>query len=112
SARRLMDAGATALAVPAAWAAGEHKADQWETLLRARAIESCAYVLGAAQTGPGVTGRSVLVDPQGILLAATEGPVAASAELDPSLVASVRDRNPALSNRRYVVVPGRPCDVG
>src|SRR5690606_25217162 len=43
--RRLVAAGATVLAVPAAWVVGEHKADHWSTLLRARAIENTCYVL-------------------------------------------------------------------
>lgn len=104
SARRLVDAGATALLVPAAWAAGEYKADHWRTLLRARAIESCAYVVAAAQQGRGVTGECLVVDPVGVVLAeATTG--AAAADLDPDVVTDVRRRNPSLENRRYTVVP-------
>src|SRR5665647_1311778 len=58
SARRLVDAGADVLAVPAAWAAGEHKADHWRTLLRARAIENTAYVLSGAQHVGGALARA------------------------------------------------------
>jgi predicted amidohydrolase len=113
SARRLVDAGATALAVPAAWAAGEHKAHAWRTLLQARAIENVAYVLGSAQQGRGVTGRSVVVDPLGLVVAETRvedltgppPPLDAGADLDPALVAALRERNPSLDNRRYAVVP-------
>lgn len=106
SARVLVDAGADVLAVPAAWAAGEHKADQWRTLLRARAIESCAYVLGAAQQGTGVTGECLVVDPLGVVTGECGGPgdMALSA-LEPGDVAAVRERNPSLVNRRYRVVP-------
>ncbi|HMO10608.1 MAG TPA: nitrilase-related carbon-nitrogen hydrolase, partial [Actinotalea sp.] len=50
SARRCVDAGATVLAVPAAWAGSAQnrdlKVDHWRTLLRARAIESTSDVLG------------------------------------------------------------------
>ncbi|WP_024285380.1 carbon-nitrogen hydrolase family protein [Cellulomonas sp. KRMCY2] len=105
SARRLVDGGATVLVVPAAWAAGEHKADHWRTLLRARAIENTAYVLGAAQQGAGVVGDSLVVDPLGQVLAESSGPSPAVAELDPAWVAAVRERNPSLANRRYGVVP-------
>lgn len=123
SARRVGDAGATVLAVPAAWAAGEHKADHWLTLLRARAIENTAYVLGSAQQGLGVTGASVVVDPDGVVLARAGGSVvdatpgtpgtagtasAAVAELSAAVVAAVRGRNPSLANRRYAVVPREP----
>lgn len=103
SARRLADAGADVLAVPAAWAAGPHKADHWTTLLRARAIENTAYVLGAAQCGRGVTGATCVVDPLGVVVA--EGDVAA-ADLSVDVVREVRERNPSLLNRRYRVVPG------
>ncbi|WP_182113293.1 MULTISPECIES: nitrilase-related carbon-nitrogen hydrolase [unclassified Actinotalea] len=120
SARLLVDAGATVLAVPAAWAAGEHKADHWATLLRARAIENTAYVVGATQRGPGVVGGPAVVDPDGVVLAgdpgrvaaddrgrdADDGPEVAAAELDAGVVARVRERNPSLRNRRYRVVPG------
>ncbi|GGC15537.1 nitrilase-related carbon-nitrogen hydrolase [Cellulomonas carbonis] len=116
-ARRLVDAGADVLVVPAAWADGEHKADHWTTLLRARAIESTAYVVGAAQQGRGVTGASCVVDPLGVVLAAAGGRgadddaspgTAAVASLDPDVVTAVRERNPSLANRRYRVVPGAP----
>lgn len=105
SARRLVDGGATVLAVPAAWAAGEHKADQWRTLLRARAIESCAYTVGAAQRGPGVTGASLVADPHGVVVAEADGERPARADLVPDVVAAARERNPSLANRRYAVVP-------
>lgn len=119
SARRLVDAGADVLAVPAAWVAGEHKADHWLTLLRARAIENTAYVLGAALDGPGLTGESIVVDPYGVVVAgagaggagpgagglAGEGDRWVTAVLDASVVAQARERNPSLYNRRYVVVP-------
>lgn len=116
SARRLVDAGATAIAVPAAWAAGEHKAEQWRTLLRARAVENVAYVLGSVQQGPGVTGAALVVDPQGVVVGedpaagragatSPELPALVVAELDADVVAAARERNPSLENRRYVVVP-------
>lgn len=105
SARRLVDGGATVIAVPAAWAAGAHKADHWRTLLRARAIENTAFVLGAAQQGDGVVGDSLVIDPVGQVLAQSAGPSPAVADLDPALVTTVREHNPSLANRRYGVVP-------
>ena len=114
SARRLVDSGATVLAVPAAWAAGEHKAEHWGTLLRARAIESTAYVLGSVQTGPGVTGDPTVVDPDGVVISAGPGVAGGGeqavvvAELDPARVVATRERNPSLANRRYGVVPLPP----
>ena len=118
AARRLVDAGAQVLLVPAAWAAGEHKVDHWETLLRARAIENTCYVVAAAQQGEGVAGDCLVVAPDGVVLdrAGGVGPGtcagAAVAELSADVLADVRDRNPSLANRRYAVVPGRPTSAG
>ena len=117
SARRLVDAGATVIAVPAAWASGQDKVKHWRILLRARAIEDTVYVLGAAMQGRGVAGAPMVVDPLGVVLAdpgrdpgersATggEGRQVAVADLDPAQVEAVRGRNPSLVNRRYTVVP-------
>ena len=106
--RRLVDAGADVIVVPAAWAAGEHKAEHWATLLRARAIENTCYVVAAAQQGRGVVGRSAVVDPDGVVVAeAGHGAAgdAAAADLSADVVRAVRERNPSLANRRYGVVP-------
>lgn len=106
SARRLVDAGADVLLVPAAWAAGPLKADHWRTLLRARAIENTAVVVGVGQAGRGVTGRSVLVGPDGqVGLELGEEAALRTVDLDPALLAAARAENPSLANRRYAVVP-------
>ncbi|WP_407560023.1 carbon-nitrogen hydrolase family protein [Streptomyces sp. 184] len=106
-ARFLVDAGAEAIAVPAAWVAGPAKEDHWTTLLRARAIENTVYVLGCGQTGPTWCGQSAIVDPMGQLAAsAGEMPGVASAVLDTARVAEVRAKNPSLANRRFSVAFG------
>jgi deaminated glutathione amidase len=106
SARRLVDAGAQVLVVPAAWAIGPGKAEQWRALAVARAIENTSAVVAVGQVGRGVTGRSVVVGPDGAtLLELGTEPALATVELDPAGVAAVRERNPSLENRRYVVVP-------
>ena len=105
-ARALCDNGATAIAVPAAWVAGPLKEDQWLTLVRARAIESTSYVVAAGQPGPGYCGRSVVVDPLGVVLAGVpDGEGLAVADLDPAHVVDVRRRVPSLQHRRWSVVP-------
>ena len=105
-ARALCDAGATAIAVPAAWVAGPLKEDQWLTLVRARAIESTAYVVAAGQPAPGYCGRSVVVDPLGVVAAGVpDGEGLAIADLDPGHVSDVRRRIPSLQHRRWSVVP-------
>lgn len=100
-ARMLVDAGADVLAVPAAWVRGPLKEDHWVTLLRARAIENTVYVAGAAQTGTHYCGRSMLIDPMGVVVASLgdeEG--VATGEVRAGWVADVRKRNPSLANRR------------
>ncbi|AZM47420.1 hydrolase [Streptomyces sp. WAC 06738] len=103
-ARFLVDAGAEAIVVPAAWVTGPVKEDHWTTLLRARAIENTVYVLGSGQTGPVSCGQSAIVDPMGqIAASAGEAPGVASAVLDAARVAEVRVKNPSLANRRFSV---------
>jgi predicted amidohydrolase len=100
-ARLLVDCGAEVLAVPAAWVAGERKADHWRTLARARAIENTVFVAAAGQPGPRYTGRSLVVDPLGDVLAeAGEGPEVLTAELDRRALDAARRTNPSLANRR------------
>lgn len=106
TARWLIDAGADALLVPAAWIAGPAKEDHWRTLIRARAIENTAYVVAAGLTGPACCGQSVIVDPMGVAVAgAGEAPGVATATLDPDRIAAVRAKLPSLQHRRFRVVP-------
>lgn len=106
SARRLVDAGADVLVYPAAWVAGPLKADHWRTLLRARAIENTAVVIGVGMTGKGVIGGTLLVGPDGVVgLEMGEEQAYRTVDLDPAPLAAVRRTNPSLVNRRYTVVP-------
>lgn len=106
-ARVLVDAGATALAVPAAWVAGHLKREQWATLLRARAIESTAYVIGAGQAPARYSGASSVIDPFGEILGVLgdEDGAVVVAELSAARVAEVRSQVPSLANRRFTVRP-------
>jgi predicted amidohydrolase len=106
SARRVVDAGAEVLVVPAAWVAGPLKADHWRTLLQARAIENTVVVLGVGMAGKGVTGRSALVGPDGVVAVELgEEPGYKTVDIDGDALAAERERNPSLANRRYAVVP-------
>lgn len=110
-ARALVERGATVLAVPAAWVSGPGKADQWTTLLRARAIENVAYVVAADQSAPEYTGCSAVVAPDGQVLGALgeraqgtpEGLVVV--ELDADRIARARVALPVLDHRRFGVYP-------
>ncbi|WP_189034653.1 carbon-nitrogen hydrolase family protein [Nocardia rhizosphaerihabitans] len=59
--QRLADSGASAILLPTSWGAGEGKAAQWEVLVRARALDAGAWVLGCDQADP--AGVGVAVDP-------------------------------------------------
>lgn len=103
--RALVDRGAIALAVPAAFTLTTGK-DHWHLLLRARAVESQCYVLAAAQTGRHSPsrqsyGHALIADPWGTVLAECgEGEGYAAAWLDPAVVARVRASLPSLAHRR------------
>jgi len=100
--RALIDHGAEALVLGAAWVPGPRKVDQWSTLLGARAIESTAYVVAAAQPGPRYCGHSVILGPEGERLseAAGEGDELLVAELSKGDLAAVRASMPVIEARR------------
>lgn len=104
--RRLADAGADLVAVPAEWVRGPLKEFHWTTLLAARAIENTLYV-AAADHPPSIgVGASAIVDPMGVTVAALgETTGVAVAEVSTGRIHDVRERNPALALRRYRVVP-------
>lgn len=105
-ARRLVDAGADAVLVPAEWVRGPLKESQWQTLLHARAIENTVYVAAADHPPPVGVGLSTVVDPQGVALVTIgTGTGTAVAVLDPAEIERVRTVNPALRLRRYRVAP-------
>lgn len=95
--RRLVRLGAEILAVPAAFTMTTGR-DHWEPLLRARAIESQAYVLAPAQWGRHDSsgnresyGHAMIVDPWGTVVAcASDGPGLALAEIDLNRVERAR----------------------
>jgi deaminated glutathione amidase len=97
--------GAEIIAVPAAFTFATTR-DHWEVLLRARAIEGQAFVVAANQVGehaPGIRsgGRSMIVDPWGVVLAtAPDAETYVLAELDLERQAEIRRSLPSLANRR------------
>ena len=97
--------GARAFPLPAAFTLATTR-DHWETLIRARAIENQAFVIAANQIGSHAGGsrsggRSMIVDPWGLVLAqAPDGEGHIVAELDLERQREIRERLPALANRR------------
>ncbi len=100
-ARRLVDAGAEVIVVPAAWLPGERKLEHWRTLLAARAIENTCFVVGTAQPQPRYVGHSTVFGPLGQELAAAGGDEAViEVTLDRADLVEARRTNPSLANRR------------
>ena len=59
--------GAEVLLVCSSWVPGTHKTEQWLALNAARAIENSVYVAGVCQAPPVSVGRSILVNPMGVI---------------------------------------------
>jgi predicted amidohydrolase len=103
--RQLALAGAEIIAVPSAFHAHTGQ-DHWEILLRARAIENQVYVVAPNAWGhhPGgwkSYGRSMVVDPWGVVLAtAGDGVGLCVAECDLTALERIRRELPSLANRR------------
>lgn len=105
--RQLAQQGAQVITVPSAFSPVTGSA-HWESLLRARAIETGAYILAPAQTGKHATsegkprstyGHSLVVAPWGDVLAnggVEQGIV--TIELDLTQVETARARIPAMTN--------------
>ena len=109
--RALAKAGANVIFVPAAFTRPTGEA-HWEVLLRARAIETGAFVLAPAQggfheDGRGTFGHSLVVAPWGQVIAKLDHdePGVLLAELDMAEVAKARGAVPALTHDRVYAPP-------
>ncbi|HEX3732907.1 MAG TPA: carbon-nitrogen hydrolase family protein [Mycobacteriales bacterium] len=111
--RALADRGATAVLLGASWGAGDGKREQWELLVRARALDSTCWVLACDQADPLASeiaaaphaptgiGYSTVADPTGRVRAQLgDGPDGLVVEIDSGLVESTRRAIPVLANRR------------
>ena len=101
--------GATLISVIANWPVA--RVEHWTTLLRARAIENLAYVVGVNRCGsdPKFTypGRSLIIDPKGNVLAdAGDKECTIAAEIDARSVHEWRRDFPALKDMRDDCFPG------
>lgn len=107
----LARAGAEIIAVPAAFTVPTGQA-HWETLLRARAIETAAFVIAPAQGGRHEDGRatwghSMIIDPWGKVLAKLDHdePGFILADLDLDQVSAARAKIPAWQGGRSFAGP-------
>ncbi|MFI6933850.1 carbon-nitrogen hydrolase family protein [Streptomyces sp. NPDC050287] len=103
------DAGAAATLLAASWGAGPGKREQWELLVRARALDATVWLAAVGQadpgTGPGPAptgiGHSRVVGPDGTVRHALGAePELLVADLDVDEVPAVRRRISVLANRR------------
>ncbi len=113
--RQLAQAGAEIISVPSAFTVPTGEA-HWHVLLRARAIETGAFIVAPAQTGRHESGRqtyghSLVVAPWGEILAdGGTDPGAVVADIDLGEVGEARRRIPALQHDR-AFKPFRSDDV-
>ncbi len=102
--------GAELLVVIANWPVA--RIDHWQTLLKARAIENQAYVVGINRVGEDpqhtYNGRSMIIDPRGQTLAeGGSAPMLLRARAEARVVSDWRLAFPALADRRDVWRKGR-----
>ena len=102
----LVEAGADILTFPSAFTVKTGSA-HWETLLRARAVETQCFVIAAAQAGQhsgkrASWGHSLIVSPWGQVLAEAgqEGEAVLTAEIDLQYLQEVRQNMPVQKHRR------------
>jgi predicted amidohydrolase len=103
------DTGAALTLLAASWGAGPGKPEQWELLVRARALDATVWLAAVGQADPGTQaglaptgiGHSRIVGPDGTVrhrLGAA--PELLVADLDIDEVAAVREKTSVLANRR------------
>ena len=110
---RLAHDGARVTVVGASWGDGPGKAEQWELLARARALDTTCYVVAVGQANPAAVGvenpdgaprgvgHSVVVAPDGTVVTSLgEAPDYAVVDLDLHLVERTRKAIPVLENAR------------
>ncbi|MFB9908314.1 carbon-nitrogen hydrolase family protein [Allokutzneria oryzae] len=111
--RGLADRGARVIVVTASWGSGPGKREQWELLVRARALDTTSWVVAVGQADPatvGVTtegtaptgiGFSAIADPFGRLHTTFDAqPETRVIDIDPDAVEPARAAIPVLVNRR------------
>ena len=109
----LGDRGAALVVVPASWGAGPGKREQWDLLVRARALDSTTFVAACDQADPTTVGRDPGKAPTGIGASAVAGPLGEFVDqlgaepgllvvdVDPGEVDAARKVVPVLANRRF-----------
>lgn len=106
---RALAGTAPVILLGASWGAGPGKADQWDLLVRARALDATSWVLACGQADPNADfgsaptgiGRSAVIDPLGSVRERLDGtPGTILSDVDVQLVEEARAMLPVLANRR------------
>jgi deaminated glutathione amidase len=110
----LADQGASVIVTSASWGAGEGKREQWELLVRARALDSTSWVVACGQADPRSIGRepngkaptgigyTTVASPMGRVHAQLDdAPDILVTDLDLAAVDEVRRMVPVLANRKF-----------
>lgn len=118
-------AGAVVNIVCASWGDGPGKAEQWDTLVRARALDTTTFVVACDQADPAASGRpatdstplgvghSAVISPLGATLASGQtGPRLTIVDLEADDVEQARRKLPVLANARPVGAHGRAAAAG
>ncbi|GAA4680414.1 carbon-nitrogen hydrolase family protein [Pseudonocardia yuanmonensis] len=111
--QELGDRGARLVLAPASWGAGPGKREQWDLLVRARALDSTSFVAACDQADPATVGRergkaptgigaSLVANPYGAVVGQLgEEPGLLVADVDLDEVDAARKAVPVLANRRF-----------
>ncbi|MEV4731033.1 carbon-nitrogen hydrolase family protein [Saccharopolyspora sp. NPDC049426] len=112
--QKLADEGASVIVTPASWGSGEGKREQWELLVRARALDSTSWIVACGQADPRSIGRepsgkaptgighSLVATPLGVVHAQLGAePGVEVVDVDPDAVEGARQAVPVLTNRRF-----------
>jgi predicted amidohydrolase len=109
--QKLADDGALLTIVPASWGSGPGKREQWELLVRARALDSTSWIVACGQAYPGDEiaskaptgiGYSSVVSPLGeIREQLGSGPGLLIVDIDPAESQAARKTVPVLANRKF-----------
>ncbi len=110
----LADRGAAVIVTSASWGAGEGKREQWELLVRARALDCTSWIVACGQADPRSIGRepsgkaptgigfSTVATPFGAVHAQLgDAPDVLVTDVDPTAVDNARTALPVLANRRF-----------
>jgi deaminated glutathione amidase len=112
--QKLADDGAVVTIVPASWGSGPGKREQWELLVRARALDSTTWIVACGQADPATIGNapsgkaptgvgySMVVSPLGEIRGQLgPEPGLLVVDIDPAEVDAARAAVPVLANRKF-----------